>query len=104
MSEHAVVVRLGVGGGWLPSPEQIKGIRLLEREMEAALAANGAGQLDGDEFGGGQVTLYLYGPAADRLLGSIEEIVRQFPATFRYADLRYGDVDDESASGRRVRL
>ncbi|MCO8275137.1 hypothetical protein M1L60_31610 [Actinoplanes sp. TRM 88003] len=62
----------------------------MERKVEAALAIDDAGELDGDEFGAGHVTIYLYGPDADRMLAAVESIVRRFPSPSRRAYLRYG--------------
>jgi hypothetical protein len=88
----------------LPSDEDLKAVRALEREVESALAVDGAGELDGDEFGAGLVTIYLYGHDADRMLASVEGIVRRFPSTSRSAYLRYGDVDDDTAAEKRLHL
>ena len=99
MTEQAVRIGLDLGGLGMPTPEQFAAVRQLERSIEAALAVDDSGELDGDEFGAGQVTLYLYGPDADRLLGSVEQLVRRFPAEDRFADLDYGDAEE-----RRIQL
>ncbi|GAA2717129.1 DUF695 domain-containing protein [Actinoplanes palleronii] len=104
MTEQAVQIGLDLDGEGLPTSEQVAAVRRLERSIEAAIAADDTGELDGDEFGGGQVTLYLYGPDADRLLASVEQLVKDFPAADRWAELRYGDLDDPSALERRIQL
>ena len=104
MPEHALILTLGLNGSGLPSDEDVRAVRALEREVELAIAVDDVGELDGDEFGAGQVTIYLYGHDADRMLASIEGIVRRFPSPSRSAYLRYGDVDDESAEEKRLQL
>ncbi|MEU4693801.1 hypothetical protein [Actinoplanes sp. NPDC023714] len=99
-AEQAVRIGIDLGGRGMPTREQVAAVRRLERAIEAAVALDETGELDGDEFGAGQVTLHLHGPDADRLLGSVEQLVRRFPAADRYADLGYGDDEEE----RRVQL
>jgi hypothetical protein len=63
----------------------------LENQLLAAIQAAGAGEFDGNEFGDGQCTLYMYGNDADRLFGSIEAILRSSPLASRgNAIVRYG--------------
>ncbi len=104
MAEHALILTLGLGGSSLPNEEELTAVRDLEREVEAALAVDDVGELDGDEFGGGSVTIYLYGRDADQMFASVEGIVRRFPSTSRSAYLRYGDVDDDTAAEKRLQL
>jgi hypothetical protein len=76
----------------------------LEDRLESLIEAHGAGELDGNEFGGGEAVLYCYGPDADRLFAAIEAEVRAFGARPAYVTLRYGEAADPSAPERRIDL
>jgi len=47
--------------------EEHKRIAALEEQLAAAIKEAGAGEFDGDEFGNGFCTIYMYSPSADRL-------------------------------------
>jgi hypothetical protein len=64
MAEHAVIATYPLSDDELGSERDWKGIHLLERRLAAAIDAAGVGEFDGNEFGGGRVTLYAYGPDA----------------------------------------
>lgn len=83
-------------GGRLTSPEQAVLVHLdarglpqrvydeydvvtLEDKLEEALSGKGVGEYDGNEFGEGEVVLYLYGPDAERLFSVIEGALRGYP-------------------------
>ncbi len=83
-------------GGRLTSPEQAVLIHLdakglpqrvydeydvvtLEDKLEEALSGRGVGEYDGNEFGEGEVVLYLYGADAERLFAVIEGTLRSYP-------------------------
>jgi len=51
----------------------------LEEQLEQALNATRAGSFDGNEFGPGVVTLYMYGPDAERLFSVVETPLRAYP-------------------------
>ena len=70
--------------------EQREAVFEFENRLEAAIGAADAGELDGNEFGGGEAVLYLYGPDKDRLWAAVESEVRQFPLRPAYALLRAG--------------
>jgi len=61
--------------------------------------------MDGNEIGGGECTLFMYGPNADKLFRSIERTVRASKmAKGGWVLKRYGDVDDPKAREVRVKL
>lgn len=65
----------------------------LEDRMSDAIAAADAGEFDGNEFGDGFSTLYMYGPSAIRLWEAIAPVLKQFPAPAgSYLVKRFGDV------------
>ena len=60
---------------------------------------------DGNQFGGGEVELFTYGPDADVLFGVIEEILRGFEVrSGSYAIKRYGAIEDPNVREERVEL
>lgn len=69
----------------------------LEERLERAIRASGAGELDGNEFGGGEAVIYMYGSDKDRLWAAVEPVVRGFPLRPGFALLRPGgpEVDPE---------
>src|SRR5262245_1693257 len=48
-------------------------------QLEAAVTEAGVGEYDGDEFGGGECTLFFCGPDVDRLLAVLQPLLRRSP-------------------------
>jgi hypothetical protein len=65
----------------LPAPEgsDLSPLFAIEDSLIEAIEASGAGEFDGNEIGQGQVTLYMYGPDADRLFAAIEPVLVGVP-------------------------
>jgi hypothetical protein len=59
--------------------EQIEAVRTLEKELESILSSPDG--IDGDEFGDGGVTIYLYGKSADKICKTITPILGKSPFT-----------------------
>lgn len=76
-SLQAVIVEIPLGGAEFGREEQHAQVRALGDRLEDELQSAGAGEFDGDEFGGGACTLFMYGPDADRLFEVIEPVLRQ---------------------------
>ncbi|MGW7364071.1 hypothetical protein ACWGI8_11730 [Streptomyces sp. NPDC054841] len=72
--------------------------------MSAAVEAAGVGEVDGNEFGGGEAVLYSYGPDADALFKVMEPALRELPFRPAYVVLRRGDAGDAGAVVSRVDL
>ncbi|GAA3388792.1 hypothetical protein [Cryptosporangium minutisporangium] len=102
--EHAVIVTYSLSGNALGEPQERESVHALEKRLTTAIEAAGAGELDGDEFGGGEAVLYAYGPDASRLFAVMEPALRAFPARPGHAVLRYGEADDPTAIERRIDL
>ena len=101
--EQAVIVHLRLRDGRFGSPGERKTIQALEDQLLLAINGASAGEFDGDEFGGGECVLYMYGPDADRLYGAIEPILKAAPAGLRgYAIKRYGEARDPTSLEARV--
>ncbi|WP_405779417.1 transposase [Streptomyces sp. NBC_00859] len=56
----------------------------------AAVAAAGVGEVDGNEFGGGEVVIYAFGPDAEALFRVMEPGLRMLPFRPAHVVLRYG--------------
>jgi hypothetical protein len=77
-AEQAVLVYLD--GRTLP-PEVYEEYDVggLEDQLRPLLEQTGAGDYDGDEFGPGEVTLFMYGPDAEALFRVIEPVLLAHP-------------------------
>jgi hypothetical protein len=61
LAEHAVIVHLTLAGGEMGSPDERAEIATLQEEVSAVIDAVGVGEFDGDEWGGNECVLYMYG-------------------------------------------
>ncbi|MGD9494869.1 MAG: hypothetical protein AB7Y46_01035 [Armatimonadota bacterium] len=103
--EHAVLVHIPLSDDEFGAEEEREAIFALEDELIAAIEQTDAGVLDGNEFGGGQCVLFMYGPDADALWAAVEPLLREFaPARGGYAVKRYGPPQDEGAREERMQL
>jgi len=86
--EQAVIATIKLGSG---NTEEQKRIAALEEELSDAIKHSGAGEFDGDEFGDGVCTIYMYGPSAERLFTVTMPILKRFRAPAgSYVIKRYG--------------
>jgi hypothetical protein len=104
VSEHAMSAHYALQGDGFGSALERESIRLIERALSSALEASGAGELDGDEFGGGEAVLYVYGVDADRKFRTAEVILRSCSLRPAHVVLRYGKADDPAARELRIDL
>ncbi|MFJ5707638.1 hypothetical protein [Streptomyces sp. NPDC093105] len=100
--EQAVIARFQLGGEDLGEPDQWSLVFEAERSIEATVAAAGVGEVDGNEFGGGEVVIFAYGPDADALYRVMEPGLRALPFRPAHVVLRYGEPDDDVMSKRIV--
>jgi hypothetical protein len=100
-----VIVHLALAGGDAGSQDERERIMKLQDEVAAAIDAAGVGQFDGDEWGGGECVLYMYGPDADRLFDTVRAVVTKLPPRAgSFAIKRWGDAGDASAKEEKVSL
>ncbi len=100
--EHAVLVYLKLSDDEYGTTEERERVFELEDRLEDAITRRGAGEFDGNEFGGGFGELYMYGPNADTLSDAISETLRAFPkADGSYLVKRYGPP---GATEQRIEL
>ena len=77
-NEQAVLVYLDTSG--LPDHVcQEHDIATLEDRLTEVIEREQLGEFDGNEFGPGEVTLFMYGPNAERLFAGIEAVLRGYP-------------------------
>lgn len=84
---HAVVVEFEYGS------TDLSRLFALERRLEEALAAAGAGELDGNAIAadGSDGSLYMYGPDADALFAAVRPVLEATDFTSRArVTLQYG--------------
>jgi len=101
--EDSVFLHLKLSGDKYGTPQERDRIRKLSHQLEAAIESKSAGELDGDEFGGGECKLFMYGPDADELFSTIEPILRQSSLVKGgWAVKRYGQ--ETRADKKEVRI
>ncbi|MEU8524715.1 MULTISPECIES: hypothetical protein [Streptomyces] len=98
--EHAVIARFQLGGDDLGEPDQWALVFEAERSIGAAVAAAGVGEVDGNEFGGGEVVIFAYGPDAVVLYRVMEPGLRALRFRPAHVVLRYGEPADGVVSER----
>ena len=92
--EQALLVKIRLSDGEFGEEQERNNIHGLAQNLEKAISAQaGSGEYDGDEFGGGFCTLYMYGPSAARLFDITIPILLQFHApSGSFVIKRYGSV------------
>ncbi|MEY2231674.1 hypothetical protein [Streptomyces sp. BF23-19] len=99
-SEHAVMARFRLGGDDFGESDQWSRVFDAERSLAAAVVAAGVGEVDGNEFGGGEVVIFAYGPDADALYRVMEPGLRALPFRPAHVVLRYGEPAEDVMSER----
>jgi hypothetical protein len=103
--EHAVLVYIKLSDDNMGSEKERKKCQDLGERMETSINTKRAGEFDGDEFGEGFCTLYMYGPDADALFNAVESDLRSAGLLAgSYAIKRYGPAADPNAREVRVAL
>lgn len=79
--EHAVILHILLERE-MPDPVEMERYHDLQDELEKAIHAAHAGELDGDEWGEGMCVIYMYGPDAEALWEAVAPVLEkhQFPA------------------------
>jgi hypothetical protein len=89
--EQALIATVRLRSGDMGNAEERQRIVALEDRLTAAIKQSKAGEVDGDEFGNGVCTVYMYGPSADRLFKVALPILKKFVAPpGSYVVKRYG--------------
>ncbi len=75
-SMHSLLVEIALSDDQFGSSREREEIHALSHRLDRALRMQGAGEVDGDEFGAGTCRLFMYGPDADRLFQAVEGELR----------------------------
>ncbi|MFJ3671396.1 hypothetical protein ACIPSE_33530 [Streptomyces sp. NPDC090106] len=94
--EEAVIARYRLSDDAYGSPAEREAFFDAERTLSAAVEAAGVGDVDGNEFGAGEVVLYAYGPDAAALFKVMEPALRGLPFRPAHVVLRQGSQETES--------
>jgi hypothetical protein len=77
--EQDLLVVLALGNKAMGTSREREEIAAFADQLEAAVTEAGAGEYDGDEFGGGECILFFCGPDIDRLLAVLQPLLRRSP-------------------------
>jgi hypothetical protein len=89
----------------MPSPEEFERYGKLEDELEEAVGRASLGELDGNEVGGSEYTIWLHGKDGKALSELVVKLLRKASVpngTFVF--VRYGGVDDPNAKAEKISL
>lgn len=81
--------------------EERKRVHTLEDKLNDVLVSSKLGDIDGDEFGDDEVTIYAYGLDADKILEAIEPVLIASEFKPVRAVVRYGVADDPNAKEKK---
>jgi hypothetical protein len=97
LAEQTVIARYQLNSSPTGTSTDIHSLATLEERLIQAIGDARVGEFDGNEFGEGEVTLFAYGPDADRLFAAMEPILRSFPPRPAQVLVRYGGLSDDQA-------
>lgn len=102
-NNQLVRIEIPLLGGDFGSEGERERLFELEDELADVLANSAQGELDGNEIGGGEYSIWMYGQSAQRLFEFIRPQLPPLPPGTKVF-LRHGDVDDESAREETIEL
>ncbi|WP_018320043.1 hypothetical protein [Bradyrhizobium sp. WSM2793] len=89
--EHCVKVHVPLSNPGRGTAEEHASIHSVSDRLQDAIVLQEVGEFDGDEFGGGECQLFMYGPDANALFEAILPILSSWPALKGgYAVKRFG--------------
>lgn len=91
--DQAVIITLNLKS--IGENEVISLVHELENKIENVIPDDA--ELDGDEFGDGEATIYIYGQSADDIFVTIEDLLKKSVFDSINILLRYGSVTDMNA-------
>ncbi|MFA3840401.1 hypothetical protein [Streptomyces aureus] len=94
--EQAVIAHYRLSDDEYGSPAEREAIYDAERLMTTAVEAAGVGEVDGNEFGGGEAVLYAYGADAEALFKVMEPTLRSLPFRPAHVVLRRESRETDS--------
>ena len=99
--EQDLLVVFPLPGGDLGTPDEQQQIDELGDELAELLAEQGLGEYDGDEYGGGECTMFFCGPDSQALVAALRPILRRHPLCRRGHFVRLVAAADGSYDRRR---
>ncbi|MBL8733809.1 MAG: hypothetical protein JNN13_15670 [Planctomycetes bacterium] len=102
--EQDLLFILPLQKGQMGTNQERQAIERLEDELEAAAQAAGVGEFDGDEYGGGECTLFFCGPDVEQLLAVLRPLVKRSPLGRGAAYVRMIDDGQGGLVQRRTML
>ncbi|MFD0066887.1 hypothetical protein [Streptomyces sp. NPDC056690] len=94
--EQAVIAHYRLSDDQYGSPAEREAVYDAERAMTNAVEEAGVGEVDGNEFGGGEAVLYAYGADAEALFKVMEPTLRSLPFRPAHVVLRRESRETES--------
>ncbi|MFD0435016.1 hypothetical protein ACWEGX_42310 [Streptomyces chartreusis] len=94
--EEAVIAHYRLSDDQYGARAEREAIFDAERTMTAAVEVAGVGEVDGNEFGGGEAVLYAYGADAKALFKVMEPTLRGLPFRPAHVVLRQGSRETET--------
>jgi hypothetical protein len=74
-AEEAVIIHFPLSNGHVGGKFDMNQMFTLESLLEAKISETEVGEFDGNEIGGGEGVLYMYGPNASQLYKTIKPII-----------------------------
>jgi hypothetical protein len=103
--KHAVIAHLPLSDKTFGDERDLTDCQALEDALEQDIIAAHAGEMDGNEIGGGECTLFMYGPNADKLFDVISRRLRASRfAKGAWVIKRYGAAGDRQSRESRIDL
>lgn len=104
MDQHLVRVHIPILSD-MPTTEEFDRYVELEDILGEAAEAAEVGELDGNEVGGGEYTIWLYGQSAGPLAAVVKaELAKHSLPTGSFLFVRHGGVEDKMAREERINL
>ncbi|MDX3731414.1 hypothetical protein [Streptomyces caniscabiei] len=89
--EHAVIAHFRLARNGFGEADQRELVRTVRQTMATAVEDAGAGEVDSNEFGGGEAVVYAYGPDAGALFKVMEPTLPSLPFRPTHVLLKHGD-------------
>ncbi len=103
--QQSVTAHLRLSKGKFGGSGDVEACQRLETELEEAIVGAQVGEMDGNEIGEGECTLFMFGPDADKLFAAIEARLRASRMSKGGSVVKsYGAPDDPSAREVRIKL
>lgn len=100
--DQALIVRIPQARE-MGDEDMLQKILSFEEDIEKKLPPQSG--IDGHELGDNEANIYIYGPDADLIHGSVEDILaRYFAGCGAEVTLQYGSPDDDNTVDRKIAL